>query len=65
MHRAWVSTFPDPVTQNTGLGTRMSSNHFKFVTKEAEEDMEKTLSWGTLRVYTQFVPKIFSEWKIA
>ena len=44
MHCARVSTFPDPVTQNTGLGTKMSLNHFKFVTKKAEEDMEKALS---------------------
>ena len=64
-NHSWVSTFPDPVTWHTGFGTRMSLNHFKFVTKEAAEDMEKALSWGTLRVRTQFVPKVFSEWKIA
>ena len=44
------------------LATRIGTDPLKFVTKEAEKDLQKGFFLGnTQSTYTQTVPKVFSE----
>ena len=48
------------------VGYKNRNRSLKFVTKEAEKNLQKGFVLGnTQSTYTQTVPKVFSEWKLA